>query len=524
MTVADRLEFGSMPTTTPARPWRIASGHEQTTAAARAVLDDGGNAVDAAVAAALAACVGEPLLCSLGGGGHALVQNERRAPLALDFFAHTPRRRHHGEVDFYPIIGNFGPDTQEFHVGLASIATPGVVAGLYALHERHGSRPMGVLIEPATRLARAGLALNAVQAFTLQILEPIVRASDPAARVFGLADRHAPLPRPGAHLDNPDFADFLEGLAREGPDLFYRGEAARRLTRDSVEGGGHLRLADLEHYRARWRRPLRWQYRDATLWSTPPPAFGGLMVALASSRLEAHLPATARFGAPAHLAALCRAMAESEDLRAQLEQPELLASERALRLAFAGLAGSPQQVSRRGTTHISIDDGRGLAVAMTLSNGEASGYVIPDSGILMNNMLGEEDLNRSGFHNWPPNRRLASMMAPTIIRRGRDRYLLGSGGSNRIRTALAQVICNLIDFRMDLNDAVNAPRLHLERGQLSVEMASEWPPEAPDWLMTHHRQARSWPERNLFFGGVHATGPNSAAADGRRGGHAAVGG
>ncbi|TVS09604.1 MAG: gamma-glutamyltransferase [Wenzhouxiangella sp.] len=502
--------------------WRIATGHEQTTLAARIVLEDGGNAVDAAVAAALAACVAEPLLCSLGGGGHALVQDDGRAPLALDFFAHTPRQRHHGELDFYPIIGNFGPDTQEFHVGMGSIATPGVVAGLYALHERHGSRPVSALIGPATRLAREGLALNAVQAFTLQILEPIVRASNPGARVFGLADREAPLPSPGAHLDNPDFGDFLEGLAREGPDLFYRGEAARRLTRDSVEGGGHLRLADLERYRARWRRPLRWHYRDTTLWSTPPPAFGGLMVALASSRLETHLPADTGFGAPDHLAALCLAMVESEDLRAQLEQPELLASERSLRQAFAGLAGKPQQVSRRGTTHISIDDGRGLAVAMTLSNGEASGYVIPDSGILMNNMLGEEDLNRSGFHNWPRNRRLASMMAPTIIRAGSERYLLGSGGSNRIRTALAQVICNLIDFRMDLNAAVNAPRLHLERGHLSVEMASEWGSEAQDWLLANHRQARTWPERNLFFGGVHAVGPDSAAADGRRGGHAAV--
>lgn len=501
--------------------WRIATGHDQTTAAARSILEDGGNAADAAVAAALAACVGEPLLCSLGGGGHALVQDAGRAPLALDFFTHTPRRRRRGEVDFYPIIGNFGPDTQEFHVGMASIATPGMVAGLDALNQRYGSRPLAELLVPAVRLARTGVALNATQAYTLQILEPIVRASDCGARVFGLADRAAPLPVPGAHLDNPDLADFLEALAREGPDLFYRGEAARRLARDSLHNGGHLRLEDLECYRARWRRPLRWNYRDAVLWSTPPPAFGGLMVALASGRLQAHLAEGSSFGSPAHLEALCQAMAESESLRAQLEQPQLLASERALRQAFDGLVAARPQLSRRGTTHISIEDGRGLAVAMTLSNGEASGYVIPGSGILMNNMLGEEDINRSGFHNWPTNRRLASMMAPTIIRRGSARYLLGSGGSNRIRTALAQVICNLVDFGLPLKQAVNAPRLHLERGRLSIEMVEEWPPEAQDWLMANHRQARAWPERNLFFGGVHATGPDSAAADSRRGGAAA---
>ncbi|MGY6555547.1 MAG: gamma-glutamyltransferase, partial [Wenzhouxiangella sp.] len=102
--------------------WRVASGHEQTSAAAQRVLEQGGNAADAVVAAAVAASVAEPLLCSLGGGGHALVQSAGRAPLALDFFTQTPRRRRQGELDFYPIIGNFGTDTQEFHIGMASIA------------------------------------------------------------------------------------------------------------------------------------------------------------------------------------------------------------------------------------------------------------------------------------------------------------------------------------------------------------------------------------------------------------------
>ena len=512
-----------MSTLSPTARWRIASGHVQTTTAARQVLEAGGNAADAAVAAAFAASVAEPLLCSLGGGGHALVHQRGRAPLALDFFAHTPRRRRQGELDFYPIVGNFGADTQEFHIGMASMATPGVIAGLYALHARHGRMPMPELLQPAIDLARHGLEMNAAQAYTLKILEPIVRTTDAGARAFGLADRKAPLPRDGDHVDNPELADFLHGLAREGADLFYRGEAARRLARDSVHGGGHLRLEDLEAYRPQWRRPLRWTYRDAVLWSTPPPAFGGLMVALASSRLEAHLPTGSRFGSPAHLQALCLAMAESEGLRTQLERPELLGSASGLRAAFAGLSRQQPQVSRRGTTHISIDDGRGLAVAMTLSNGEASGYVIPDSGILMNNMLGEEDINRSGFHQWPTNRRLASMMAPTLIRRKNERYLVGSGGSNRIRTALAQVICNVLDFDMPLADAVHAPRLHLERGKLSVELAERWPAEAQDWLMANYRQARAWPQRNLFFGGVHAVGPDSAAADARRGGFAAVG-
>jgi gamma-glutamyltranspeptidase / glutathione hydrolase len=498
------------------RAWKVATGHSDTTKAAVFVLEAGGNAADAAVAATLAACVAEPLLCSLGGGGHALVQSDGRAPLALDFFTHTPRRKRADAMDFYPIIGNFGTDIQEFHVGMAAIATPGVPAGLDVLHRRFGRLPMHQITQPAIALARAGVPLNAVQHYALNILEPIVRATDDSARLFGLAHRQADMPQVGQCISNRPLADFLDHFGREGPDDFYRGDLARRLAADSVQRGGHLTLADLSGYRPRWRRPLRWRYRDAVLWSTPPPAFGGMMLALASAGLELHLAEHCQRGQPRHLQALCSAMRESEDLRQQLEHPELLASARAMNLAFAGLS-SNSQPSRRGTTQISIEDGQGLAVSMTLSNGEGCGYVLPGAGIILNNMLGEEDINRTGFHTWPTNRRLASMMAPTIMRRGRSRWLLGSGGSNRIRTALVQVISNLVDFDLPLAEAIDAPRLHLERDRLAIEMPEgAWSESTRSWLADHYHDARCWPDRNMYFGGVHAIGPDTAAADPRR--------
>ena len=503
-----------------ARFWRVASGHADTSAAAAVVLEAGGNAADAAVAAALAATVAEPLLCSLGGGAHALVQADGRAPLALDCFTHTPRQRRLDELDFYPIIGNFGTDVQEFHVGMASIATPGAAAGLLALHQRFGRMPLAEIILPARRLAAQGVVLNDIQTYALHILEPIVRATEDSARLFGLAGQDAPIPAVGSRVRNPDLAEFFNQLPGDGIDNLYRGELARRLAADSSSGGGHLSLADLNGYQVRWRRPLRWQYRDATLWSTPPPAFGGMMLALACASLARHQRRATSFGSPEHLGALCHAMIESEDLRQHLEQPQLLASERALRAAFAGLCHDAP-AARRGTTHISIDDGRGLAVALTLSNGEGSGYVLPGTGIILNNMLGEEDINRTGFHTWPCNRRLASMMAPTIMRRGGERWLLGSGGSNRIRTALAQVITNLVDFELPLDQAIAAPRLHLERSRLAVELPEQtWPDKALDWLAEHYAEARCWPERNMYFGGVHAVGPDAASADPRRQGQA----
>ena len=495
--------------------WRVASGHELTSAAAAEILEQGGSAADAAVAAAVVATVAEPLLCSLGGGGLALVHQSGRAPQALDCFAHTPRQRRSGDLDFYPILGNFGHTTQEFHVGLASIATPGLIAGLFALHQRHGRLPFHTLVQPGVRAARDGVVLNAMQHHALEILEPIVRATEEGSRLFGLNHRRGPLPEVGARISNPALAEFLPRLARHGPGLFYQGPGAQALTHQCLQQGGHLSMADLTGYRAVWRRPLRWRYRDAQLWSSPPPAFGGLMLALASQHLAQALPHGSTFGSEAHLGALLAAMAASEQQRPALEQPALLASPRALRQAFARLAPDAP-ASTRGTTQISIDDGAGLRVSFTLSNGECCGVVMPGTGIMLNNMLGEEDLNRGGFHQWPSNRRLASMMAPTLLRRGTQTVMLGSGGSNRIRTALSQVICNLIDFNLPLDEAIAAPRLHWERGQLEVELASQWPEAAQSWLLRHHRHARPWPQRSLFFGGVHAVSETAAVADVRR--------
>ncbi len=503
--------------------WRIATGHGETTAAAQAMLEAGGNAADAAIAATLAATVTEPMLCSLGGGGHALVQAEGRAPVSLDCFTHTPRHRRSDSLDFYPIVGNFGTDIQEFHVGMAAIATPGLVAGLFALSERFGRMSFADLVEPAIRLAREGVALNPTQHYTLNILEPIVRASTGSARLFGLSDPKGDLPAIGTRVGNPPLADFLTELGQQGDAFFYHGEPARRLAADSVHAGGHLTLADLSSYRIRWRRPLRWRYREATVWSTPPPAFGGMMLALACANLAETLAVDSPHGSPQHVRALCRAMQSSEDLRQQLEKPDLLGSARGLKLAFSGLT-RPGPVVQRGTTHISIEDGNGLAVSITLSNGEGSGYVLPGTGIMLNNMLGEEDINRTGFHTWPTNRRLASMMAPTIVRRGGSRWLLGSGGSNRIRTALAQVISGIVDFDMALDQAIHAARMHLEGGRLAIETpGDDWPDETLAWLAEHYPTARHWPDLNMYFGGVNATGPDRAIADPRRGGLAISG-
>jgi gamma-glutamyltranspeptidase/glutathione hydrolase len=500
----------------------VAAGHQATADAAIAVLEGGGNAADAAVAAAATACIAEPLLASLGGGILALVRRPGEAPIALDAFCQTPRQRRTEDLDFYPIIGHFGTDTQEFHIGSASMATPGAIAGLSALNERFGRMPLEDALEPAIIRAQDGVALNQMQRYTFDILQPIVRANADCARLFGLQTPSAALPEVGTILTNPDLATFLQCWGGEGPDCFYLGEAAQVLARTSVDQGGHLRLDDFSAYRPVWRRPLRWNYRDATLYSTPPPAFGGLMLAMALGRLETAFDPR-RDGASSSQEALIEALNWTDRARHELETPDALSSEERLSSAFAALCARHALV-RAGTTHISVEDAEGLGVALTVSNGEGSGMVVPGTGILMNNMLGEEDINRCGFHRWPEDRRLASMMAPTLIERGARHWLLGSGGSNRIRSALTQVIVQLIDHERPLRHAVDAPRFHIEAGKISAEVLDR-DARSPDrrWWNQHHPAATLWDRANLYFGGVHAISATEAVADVRREGAARTG-
>ncbi|MEM1080271.1 MAG: gamma-glutamyltransferase [Pseudomonadota bacterium] len=508
--------------------WQVSSGHAVTTDAAAEILDDGGNAFDALIAAAWAACVAEPIFCSPGGGAHALLQPAHAPATVLDCFTQTPLRKRTDRVDFYPIQGNFGTDTQEFHVGAGAAATPGLVPGLWSLWQRYASMPMHRLAEPAIRQARDGVELNRTQALALAILEPIVRSSAAAARVFGLDDHRVPLPIEGETVTNAPLAHFLERVCAADGLRAYQHQIADLIGVDSDRHGGHLQAEDIHEYQVTYRSPLEWTLGPCRVQSNPPPAFGGMMVALMTMGLERRLPADAQFGSAVHLQCLLQAMQASQDDRKQLEQPECLRSDELLLQTYRTLNRSAT-VARKGTTHISIRDAQHNLAAMTLSNGEGSGQVVADCGFMLNNMLGEEDLNRLGFHHWPENRRLASMMAPTLIEWTHDdvsdRILLGSGGANRIRTAIAQVICNQVHFGMSLQHAIDAPRMHLEDDALAIEwVADEWPDTALAWLDQHVDESTvRWPARNLYFGGVHAVSDHQAAADRRRDGAARSG-
>ncbi len=517
----------------PVRHGAVAAGDPATAAAAQEILADGGTAFDAALAALAAACIAEPVLASLGGGGFLLACPADGHDVLYDFFVHTPRRmRSVAATDFRRVTCDFGPATQDFHIGLGAAATPGTVSGLFAVHRDLGSLPMARIVEPAARLARQGVRVSAVQAFVGRVVGPILLDTAGAARHFGSAEAPGTLAREGEIRRWPALADTLEALAAEGADLFYRGAIARRIAALSREGGGHLALDDLAGYRTLRRTPLERHHHGARVLTNPPPSAGGVLIAFSLALLEsAALAPDDGFGSAGHVAALVEALrrtdlaridaalAEAPGNAAQrLFDPELLRRYRA--------EVEPVPRAARGTTHVSVIDDLGNAASLTLTNGEGCGAMGDDDGFMLNNMLGEEDLQPRGFHAWPPDTRLSSMMAPTLVIEPDGALLaLGSGGSNRIRSAILQVLVNRLTFGMDLEAAVTAPRLHVEAGRADLEPG--FGDAAALAAESHVMEVRRWPVANLFFGGVHAVrrgadGRIEGAGDPRRGGAVAT--
>jgi len=504
----------------------IAAGHRLTAEAGSEVLEAGGTAADAAVAGALMAMVAEPVLAGLMGGGFAMIRPDDGAAELMDAFVSTPGvKRPMDEIDFRAIEADFGTATQEFHIGAGAIAAAGLARGLWELHARHGRMPFAALAEPAARAARSGVEITPFQARLGEIVAPIL-AAGPAARALYCADG-APLGA-GAVFRNPELADVMEEFAREGPRFVQEGEVAGAVL-SLAEAGGHLGAADLSGYRVAWRRPALARRGGAEIALNPPPSLGGTLIAFSLALLGPE-PGAAEIARAFEATAAGRSAAgldrDAHAGAAALAEPGLVARYRA---EIATLAARP--AARRGTTHISVIDAKGLGVALTLSNGEGCGLIAPGTGIMPNNMLGEADLLPDGFEAWVPGQRLASMMAPLVADLGEGRRaVIGSGGSNRIRTALAQVLLRLVDQGERLDAAIGAPRLHVEgAGPAVVDFEAAGLAEgARAALLEAYPQARPWPERSMFYGGVHGVmrGPGGdieAAGDPRRGGAAIIG-
>jgi gamma-glutamyltranspeptidase/glutathione hydrolase len=517
----------------------VAAGHAVTAQAGALVLEQGGNAVDAIVAAGAMSWAAEPGLTGPCGGGFLMVRPARAGRVhLLDAFTAIP-----GEelppgrklADVERVLVPFDQQTtQEFHIGAAACAVPGVIAGLHAVHRRFGSMPWHDLLLPAAETADHGVGSYGGQYAVLVAIRAVVEHTAESRAVFSPSGR---LVDEGEPVRQADLAATIQRLA-ERPDDLYTGELARAMVDHQHETGGSLTLADLAAYRPLWRRPLLVPYGPHVIATNPPPSSGGVLIGHMLATLEG-VPGPrppGRAGTLRAYAETMRAAARMRDARftrllyrgglaRHMLAPGAVAKSRAD--VVSALAGEPTPAlaipSDSGTTHVSVVDRHGNACAFTASNGCHSGVIVPGTGLHLNNMMGEEDL-AAGRH-MPPGSRLTSMQAPSMATGASGLELvIGSSGSNRLRSAIMQVAINVLDHGMPARAAVDHPRVHVEGDRLDCEGGLD---EAELAVLER------WGERlnrfqglNLYFGGANVVvarnGRTEAAGDPRRDGEGIV--
>jgi gamma-glutamyltranspeptidase/glutathione hydrolase len=484
----------------------VAGGHALTAEAGARVLEAGGNAVDAAVAAALVSWVAESPLTGPGAGGFMLVHRARdKSTRVFDFFVAVPGLGDRGELGVmeHVDVDFSGGSTQRFHIGAASSAIPGAPLGLETAHKAFGRLPWRDLFPPAIELARNGVQLNEGQAYLHRILDLILRHTPEARAIY---EQDGGALKVGDTLVQRDLAHTLELLADKGAAELYTGDVGAAILEHVRAAGGCFTQRDLDEYRVIRRRPVRATFCGEEFCSNPPPSRGGVLIAYGLPLLEEF--GVGEPGTAEAIDALARVMQE------QLQAPSGRGLLRALELGGA--------VVTRGTTHISVVDGRGNAVALTASTGAGSGIVVPGTGIHMNNMIGEFDIARKPASG----ARLSSGMSPSLVLRdGSPRVVVGSAGSLRLRGAVLQVVVNVVGHGLDVADAIDRPRVHLdEEDVLHCEGGHD--PDEVEKLREMGWNVAAWRNRNLFFGGAAAVtledGELAAAGDPRRGGAGVV--
>lgn len=512
----------------------VAAGHPATAEAGAWALREGGNAVDAAVAAVLASVSTESPLTGLGAGGYMLVHEPEGESVLLDFFVAAPG---HGgverSIELAPVVIDFGDATQTFNVGAASCGVPGTPSGLAEAARRFGSMPLDQLVRPGVELARGGVEVNQEQGYLCALLAPILEREPAGAAIYAPGGSTL---QPGERIVFPELADTLERLGAEGPSIFYEGDIAAAMADHVRVAGGTLAIEDLRAYETVAREPVRAAFAGHEILTNPPPSSGGILIVFALELLE-----QLSGSHPVDAETLVTAMEEAQAARTKgflaglyedgfaerfLSPPLIAAAAERCRSLLRRPLGPDPGTALGSTTHITAMDAEGRCASVTCSNGTGSGVFVPGTGIQVNNMLGEADLNPLGFHRTPAATRMPSMMAPTVVLdHGRLELGLGSGGSNRIRSAITQTILRYLVDDLDVGEAVTASRAHFEDGIVHSEPGID--PRALARLEARGYEILRWSEPNLFFGGVHTVargidGSLRGAGDPRRGGAVAT--
>ena len=458
-------------------------------------------------------------LTGAGGGGAMMIRKHDSDPVLYDFFVDTPPRTGKEELDFFGMEVDFGDSSQIFHIGKGSAAVPGTLLGLVIIQEQFGVLPLPIVMEPAIKLAQEGYVLNTKQSYIFKLLEPIFTHTTAGRDLFCSKGK---ILSEGHRFINSDFAEFLKRVSWEGATSFYLGEYAE-LIAQTFGKEGLLNEKSMSLYHVAVRKPVMTSFMGTQVFSNPAPSAGGTLIIFLLRLLEeAKLKKL-------NICHIIQAMAVTNLARKevctnpnkeyqieQLLEDEIFNGNLERFLSQCTESDNDFTIPGRGeTTHVSVIDKDMNCASVTTTNGEGCGYLLPGTGIMLNNMLGEEDLNPLGFHQWRHPMRLPTMVSPTIILKDNLPFiLLGSGGSNRIRSAIMQVILNYMVKGIGLEEAIIAPRIHLEGKKLYYE-----PGLALDKInLPGHITLHPFEEKNLFFGGVNAVTLTEGVSDIRRGG------
>ncbi len=465
------------------------------------VAAEGGNAVDAAIAATLVTMVNEIGVVSPASGGFVTLQVAGAEAVTIDGWVEMPGRGLPTESfgrGVWDVTTDYGGGTTTT-VGHGSVATPGGLKALDLAHQRSGKAPWREVVQPAIEVARDGFPLSRTSGYYLGFTHEIIFGwHQPSHRV--VHDEDGTVIKAGSTVIIPELAEALQLIARDGAETLYTGELAQLLIRDMAENEGILNAEDLAAYEAIVRPALMVRQNGWRLATNPPPAVGGVAVAAMLALLDG-VPANGSWN-PTELerlvdvqhAVLGRRLAEldEEDIR-QLEGQKLL------ELASSG---DLRALTSPSTATVSVVDDEGDACAITVSSGYGSGVLTPGTGIWLNNALGEQELLHGGPHSLAPGTRLTSNMAPSVARRDSDGAVLAisSPGSDRIPTALAQVYALYTHGGLPLAEAVEHPRLHVRvRDDVIVDYEDDLPLAG-----TTNLPARPMPPHSMYFGGVAA--------------------
>ena len=483
--------------------YTISCGNKLTAEAAKYVMDKGGNAFDGAVAASFASTVTEPMLTSLAGGGIGLLRFPKGKTTSVDFLTNYPSAESHAPA--LKKVVNFGDETQVFYLGYGSLGVPGSLDGLLHIHRKYCTMELSDLLAPSIKYAK-GHKLDALQARVLRILEPFCKLTPAASKVFA---PKGDLIAEGQLIRNSDLAFFLGKLARDQDSALAN---YRERFEKSIKGKkSTLTPEDAYNYVALEREPVSITYRRHRISFAPPPSAGGLLVAHALKYMERWEVEAMGHNTPMHISLLAETMQRCDMARTK----EFFRGVIHQKNFWKKFLKRPDRLG--GTTHISVIDSEGNAASITTSNGQGSGIMIDGTGIMFNNFAAEPDLMQ--YRDvYRPGERITSMMSPTIISRGSSLFAaLGSGGSNRIRSAILQTTSNLIDFMMRPQQATEASRVHYEDGLLQVEAGIDPAP------LKGRFKINQWSEKNLYFGGVHVAARREGGGDPRRGGAVILG-